>query len=67
MRFRRLDLLRFGKFTDTSLAFPAGGPDLHLIVGPNESGKSTARAGVSDFLFGVARPTSPWTFLHDAP
>ena len=32
MRLDRLDLIRFGKFTDTPLAFPASECDLHLIV-----------------------------------
>ena len=57
MRFARLDLLRFGPFTDTALDFPAptgkGDPDLHLIVGPNEAGKSTLRDAVGAFLFGI--------------
>ncbi|HMO31239.1 AAA family ATPase, partial [Enterovirga sp.] len=47
MRLRRLDLVRYGKFTDRSLDFgerSAGQPDLHVVFGPNEAGKSTAFA-----------------------
>ncbi len=47
MRLRRLDLTRYGKFTDASIEFGeriAGQPDLHILYGPNEAGKSTALA-----------------------
>ncbi|WP_370129715.1 AAA family ATPase [Bradyrhizobium ottawaense] len=50
MRLRRLDLTRYGKFTDHSIDFgerPIDQPDLHVIYGPNEAGKSTAFTGVS--------------------
>ena len=39
MRFQRLDLIRFGKFTNQSLSFPHSAMDFHVIVGPNEAGK----------------------------
>ena len=45
MRLQRLDLLRYGKFTDQSLDFGTaaeGAADLHIVYGPNETGKSTA-------------------------
>lgn len=38
MRLRRLDLTRYGKFTDCSIDFGErceGQPDLHVIYGPN--------------------------------
>ena len=44
MRLRRLDLTRYGKFTDYSIDFGAhhpGTPDLHIIYGLNEAGKET--------------------------
>lgn len=53
MRFDRLDLIRYGKFTERSLHFPAQPQDFHLIVGPNEAGKSTLRAAILDLLFGI--------------
>ncbi|GBR67814.1 AAA family ATPase [Gluconobacter kanchanaburiensis] len=52
MRFERLDLLRYGGFQDTTLAFPKGERDLHVIYGPNEAGKSTTLCAIRDFLFG---------------
>jgi len=41
MRFQRLDLIKYGKFSNRSVDFPAAKQDFHLIVGPNEAGKST--------------------------
>ena len=69
MRLNRLDLIRYGKFTDASLAFDhptPGSPDLHLIYGPNEAGKSTALSAWLDFLFGIPKQTRHG-FLHDGP
>lgn len=66
MRLRRLDLVRYGKFTDRTLDFgprPDGAPDLHLVYGPNEAGKSTALSAYLDLLFGIGLQ-SPYGFLH---
>lgn len=67
MRIDRLDLLRYGHFTDTRLKLPApqaDRPDLHVIYGPNEAGKSTLFSAWLDLLFGMAHQT-PYNFLHD--
>ena len=67
MRLRRLDLTRFGYFTDFSLDFGARKPgeaDLHIIFGPNESGKTTAFEAYLDVLFGIP-VRSQYNFLHD--
>ena len=64
MRLRRLDLIRYGRFTDSSLELPRGEPDLHIVVGPNEAGKSTVRSAVGDLLFGIPS-RSPLNFVHD--
>lgn len=61
MRLRRLDLTRYGKFTDRSIDFGErtdGQPDLHIIYGPNEAGKSTAFAAFLDLLFGIGSQPS---------
>ncbi len=64
MRFNRLDLIKYGKFTDRSVEFPvAKKQDFHLIVGPNEAGKSTLRSAIVDLLFGI-HPRSLLSFLH---
>ena len=45
MRFRRLDLLAYGHFTDSGFDLPAHQPDIHFVYGLNEAGKrSEARA-----------------------
>ncbi|MEI2301669.1 ATP-binding protein [Ensifer sp. MJa1] len=66
MRLRVLDLVRYGKFTDRRLDFGdavAGFPDLHIVYGPNEAGKSTLFSGFLDLLFGIEH-SSPYGFLH---
>lgn len=63
MRILRLNLLRYGRFTDSVLEFPAHKPDIHIVFGPNEAGKSTAMSALEDFLFGIL-PNSPLGFLH---
>jgi uncharacterized protein YhaN len=63
MRFNRLDLIKYGKFTDRSVEFPVAKQDFHLIVGPNEAGKSTLRSAIVDLLFGI-HPRSLLSFLH---
>lgn len=66
MRIRRLELLRYGHFTDAVMEFPVRLPDLHIVFGPNEAGKSTALSALEDFLFGIPH-NSPLNFLHDYP
>ncbi|MCD2452780.1 AAA family ATPase [Methylicorpusculum oleiharenae] len=63
MRFNRLDLIKYGKFSDRSVMFPVAKQDFHLIVGPNEAGKSTLRSAIVDLLFGIP-PRSQLSFLH---
>lgn len=66
MRLRRLELARYGKFTDRTIDFGeavAGVPDLHVVYGPNEAGKSTLFAGFLDLLFGIEMQ-SRYGFLH---
>ena len=66
MRLNRLDLTRYGKFTDERIDFGksrSGVPDLHVVYGPNEAGKSTALAAYLDLLFGIDL-RSPYNFVH---
>ena len=53
MRLNRLQLLKFGKFSEAIIDLPAARQDFHLIVGANEAGKSTLRNAISDLLFGI--------------
>jgi uncharacterized protein YhaN len=52
MKLSCLRLERYGMFTDRSITFV---PDvrLHVIFGPNASGKTTALAAVTDLLYGI--------------
>lgn len=64
MRIGALELLRYGRFTNASLDFPALSSDVHIIYGPNEAGKSTSLAAIEDLLFGIPKNSS-YNFLHD--
>lgn len=69
MRLDRLELTRYGRFTDRSIAFAppaAGGPDLHVVYGPNEAGKSTIFSAWLDLLFGIPMRTR-YDFIHPGP
>ena len=67
MRFRELELVRYGAFADRVVDFGDGAVDLHLIVGPNEAGKSTMLQAVGDFLFGLhPQSTQNWRYDYGA-
>ncbi len=69
MRLNRLDLTRYGKFTDRRLDFGEARPgvaDFHLVYGPNEAGKSTLFSAYLDLLFGI-ETQSAYGFLHPYP
>jgi uncharacterized protein YhaN len=62
VRIARLDLARYGKFSNYALDFgpapPSGGFDFHIVYGLNESGKSTAAAAILDLLFGIEKQSA---------
>ncbi len=61
MRIARLDLTRFGMFTDVALdLLPAG---VNVIVGANEAGKTTAMAAIRELLYGMPH-RSDYAFVH---
>ena len=62
MRIERLLIERFGHFEGLDLEFGTS-PRLHVVFGPNEAGKSTLLAAISDLLFGMPAQT-PYNFLH---
>lgn len=74
MRIERLHLLRYGSLTDRELRFRPGA-GLHLVYGPNEAGKSSTLAAISDLLFGFSEKRRAadgaeerrYDFLHEAP
>ena len=65
MRLRRLHLKRYGGFADAVLDLPRpDGSDVTVVLGPNETGKSTAFGAWLDLLFGIPVRNSPaaWRF-----
>ena len=64
MRLGRIDLIRYGHFTERSFELPARETDFHIVFGPNEAGKSTALTAIEDLLFGIPMQ-SQYNFLHD--
>ena len=65
MRLNRLDLIRYGRFDDAEIVLPRpidGNPDVTVIYGPNESGKSTAFEGFLELLFGMKSRDHPYAF-----
>lgn len=63
MRIRELDLIAYGKFTNRKLSLSAAEHDFHVVVGPNEAGKSTVRRAITELLFGIER-NSTLGFKH---
>jgi uncharacterized protein YhaN len=62
MKIDRLHLTAYGPFTERTLDFTASG--VHVVLGPNEAGKSTTLAAISDALFGIPVQTKAG-FVHD--
>lgn len=54
MRFRRVEIDGYGRFTNCSMEIAEG---LQVIVGPNEQGKSTLRSFITEMLYGQKRST----------
>lgn len=68
MRLNRLDFIRYGRFDGAEIVLPhpdAGTPDVTIIYGPNESGKSTAFNGFLELLFGLKSVNHPYAFKFD--
>ena len=68
MRLNRLELIRYGRFENAELVFSArdkGSPDVTIIYGPNEAGKSTAFNAFLELLFGMKVKNHPYTFRFD--
>ncbi len=69
MKLARLLLQAFGPFTNVELDFASTpnhpAPNLHLIYGPNEAGKSSALRAMTDLRFGIPLRSQD-DFLHDS-
>ena len=66
MRLRRLSLAPYGAFANRELDFGDGTVDFHIIVGPNEAGKSTTLSAIGHLLFGFPQAPAPigYDFRH---
>ena len=65
MRLNRLDLTRYGRFSDSQIVFPppaSDTADVTIIYGPNEAGKSTAFSAFLELLFGMKTRDHPYDF-----
>ncbi|HEY8138672.1 MAG TPA: AAA family ATPase, partial [Methylocystis sp.] len=63
MRFETLVFERYGAFTDRVLELREGA-HLHVVLGANEAGKTSALNAIGDLLFGFGHVTS-YDFLHN--
>lgn len=63
MKIKRLDLLFFGPFTNRMLDFSDGNPGLHVVLGPNEAGKSSTLRALKAWLFGIDARSQD-NFIH---
>ena len=63
MRFLSLELRAFGCFRDRHLDLSAGHQGLHVFLGANEAGKTTALAAIHDLLYGIHAQT-PYAYQY---
>lgn len=63
MRIAALNIMAFGRFADYVLDFGDPRPDLHIIYGANEAGKTTALEALRALLYGVDERTR-YGFMH---
>jgi uncharacterized protein YhaN len=63
MIIKDLYLQAFGPFTDARLDFGISSPGLHVVYGPNESGKSSTLRALKAWLFGFPERTGD-NFVH---
>lgn len=66
MRIDSLHLLAFGAFTNSVIDLSRGSAGLHIIYGPNESGKSTSLRALRQVLYGIPAKSSD-NFKHAHP
>jgi uncharacterized protein YhaN len=63
VRIERLHLERYGAFTERALEFDADAC-LHVVLGANEAGKTSALHAIGDLLFGF-EPRTDYDFQHE--
>ncbi len=68
MRLNALHLIRYGNFEDAEIVFPVPArdtPDVTVVYGPNEAGKSTAFHALLEILFGFRAGAHPYAFRFE--
>ncbi|MBN2530411.1 MAG: AAA family ATPase [Deltaproteobacteria bacterium] len=63
MRIERLELLKYGPFTDIAFDFSKDSAGVQIIYGDNEAGKSSSLRGLISLLYGVPARTTD-DFIH---
>ncbi len=58
MKLNKLNLIRFGPYTDFPIDLESGDKNFHMVYGPNEAGKSTALRAISGLLYGIEETTT---------
>lgn len=64
MKILKLDINAYGPFTELPLDLSKGNHGLHLIFGPNESGKTSLLRAIISFFYGIGQKTDD-AFLHE--
>jgi chromosome segregation protein len=64
VRIEELSFERYGMFTDRKLSFDPEAA-LHVVLGANEAGKTSALSAIGDLLFGFGARTD-YDFKHDS-
>jgi uncharacterized protein YhaN len=64
MKLIEIGLNAYGPFTDVKLDFSEGKEGLHIVYGPNETGKTSALRAIRALLHGIEERTAD-NFVHD--
>ena len=66
MKIATIRLIAYGPFTNTILDLASAPSDFHLVIGPNEAGKSSTLRALRHLFFGIPARTGD-NFKHGYP
>ena len=66
MKIATIRLIAYGPFTNTILDLASASSDFHLVIGPNEAGKSSTLRALRHLFFGIPARTGD-NFKHGYP
>ena len=66
MKINTIRLFAYGPFTQATLDLTSAPSDFHLVIGPNEAGKSSTLRALRHLFFGIPTRTAD-NFLHAYP